>query len=73
MNFLDITSINNLLLTIEEMNVLDNYSKDLIVKAHKGFVWNCKRGHLTVAKWLYSLGGSVEKQDQITIYADNKI
>ena len=35
------------------MNVLDNYSKDILTKARYGFQWNCKRGHLSVAKWLY--------------------
>ena len=65
MNFLDISSINNLLLTVKEMNILDNYSKDLIVKAIKGFNWNCKSGHLTVAQWLYVLGN-------VDIYATNK-
>ena len=55
MEFLDLPTINNLLLTIKEMNVLDNYSKDLIIKANKRFVWNCQNGYLTVAQWLYSL------------------
>ena len=53
MNFLDLTTINNLLLTIKEMNVLDNYSKDILVKAKHGFIWNCMHGNLAVAKWLY--------------------
>ena len=57
MNFLDLKTIKNLLLTVKEMNVLDDYSKDLLAKAKKGFTWNCKNGHLTVAKWLYSRGG----------------
>ena len=56
MIFLDLLTINNLLLTVKKMNVLDDYSKDLIVKANNGFQWNCENGHLTVAKWLYSLG-----------------
>ena len=33
MNFLDIKSITNLVLTIKEMNVLDNYSKNILEKA----------------------------------------
>ena len=65
MNFLDLKTINNLLLSVKEMNVLDNYSKDLLVKANKGFNYNCKNGHLTVAKWLYSLGG-------VNIHADDE-
>ena len=65
MNFLDLSSIHNLLLTVKEMNVLDNYSKDLIIKANKGFIWNCQNGHLTVAQWLYALGG-------VDIHAENE-
>ena len=57
MNFLDLPTIKNLLLTVKEMNVLDDYSKDLLLKANNGFSWNCKYGHLTVAKWLYSFEG----------------
>ena len=57
MNFLDLSTINKLLLTVKKMNVLDDYSKDLIVKANNGFQWNCENGHLTVAKWLYSFNG----------------
>ena len=53
MNFLDLSTINNLLLTIKKMNVLDDYSRDLLIKANKGFIWNCEHGHLSVAKWLY--------------------
>ena len=65
MIFLDLSTINNLLLTVKKMNVLDNYSKDLIIKANNGFQWNCENGHLTVAKWLYSLGG-------VNIHANNE-
>ena len=35
MNFLDIKSIKILLLTVHRMNVLDSYSKDLLMKAKK--------------------------------------
>ena len=56
MNFLDLASIDNLLFTVKEMNVLDDYSKDLIIKANNGFIWNCANGYLTVAKWLLELG-----------------
>ena len=65
MNFLDIPTINNLLFIVKEMNVLDNYSKDILAKAKHGFIWNCINGHLTVAQWLYSLGN-------VNIYADNQ-
>ena len=65
MNFLDLNTIANLLFVVKEMNVLDNYSKDLLDKAKNGFIWNCKRGHLTVTKWLYSIG-------DVNIHADNE-
>ena len=32
MNFLDIKSIKNLVLIVKEMNVLDNYSKNILEK-----------------------------------------
>ena len=64
-NFLDLSTINNLLFTVKEMNILDMYSKDLIVKANKGFEWNCQNGHLTVVQWLYSL-------DEVDIHVDNE-
>ena len=44
MNFLDLNTIKNLLLTVKEMNIFDNYSKDILVKANKGFIWNCENG-----------------------------
>ena len=65
MNFLDLSTINNLLLTVKEMNVLDNYSKDLIAKSTYGFIWNCENGHLTVAQWLYSFGdGNIHQENE---------
>ena len=54
MKFLDLRTIKNLLLIVKEMNVLDNYSKDLILAAARGFEWNCKKGNLDVAMWLYA-------------------
>ena len=56
MNFLDLLTIKNLLLTVKEMNVLDDYSKDLLEKSKNGFSWSCENGHLAVAKWLLRLG-----------------
>jgi len=56
MNFLDIKSIETLLLTVKRMNVLDSYSKDLLMKSKKGFIWNCENGHMHVAKWLVEIG-----------------
>ena len=65
MNFLDFKTIKNLLFTVKEMNVLDSYSKDLLIKAKKGFIYNCLDGHLTVAKWLYSI-------DEVNIHYNNE-
>jgi len=55
MNFLDIKSIETLLLTVQRMNVLDSYSKDILMKSKKGFIWNCENGHIDVAKWLLEI------------------
>ena len=68
MNFLDLITINNLLLTVKEMNVLDEHSKDLIIKANKGFIWNCKSGHLTIAKWLLPALNKVSGLDVYDCY-----
>ena len=68
MNFLELTTIKKLLLTVKEMNILDNHSKDLLEKANNGFEWCCKNGHLTVAKWLYSLNEGI---DRIDLHANN--
>ena len=65
MNFTDLKTIKCLILNVKIMNVLDNYSKDILEKARRGFQWNCLEGHLIVAQWLYSLGG-------INIHADNE-
>ena len=53
MNFLDMQSIECLLLVVKEMNVLDPFSKDFLTDAKKGFVWNCEHGRLNIVKWLY--------------------
>ena len=55
--FLDLDTIKNLVLTVKKFNVLDDYSKELLMNATKGFGWNCKYGHINVAQLLYSLGG----------------
>ena len=65
MNFIDLPTIKNLLFIVKEMNVLDDYSKNMLTKANKGFQWNCGKGNLIVAQWLYSLGG-------VDIHADNE-
>ena len=54
MNFLDLTTITKLILTVKEMNILDNYSKDLLVNASNGLVYNCINGHLLAVQWLFS-------------------
>ena len=64
MNFLDLTTINNLLFVVKEMNVLDTYSKNLLVNTNKGFIWNCENGNLVAAQWICS-----SKQSLIDIHA----
>ena len=65
MKFLDLSSIKNIIMTVSEMNVLDAYSKDILRKASKGFYYNCKKGHLIVAQWLYST-------DNVDIHDNNE-
>src|SRR5438309_1422509 len=65
MNFLDLKTIENAILTVKEMNVLDNHSKEILSKAKKGFIWNCANDHIDVARWLFSLGS-------VDIYADDE-
>ena len=65
MNFFDLKSIENTILTVKEMNVLNNHSKEILSKAKKGFIWNCEKGHINIARWLFSLGG-------VNIHADNE-
>src|SRR3984957_20644461 len=64
-NFLDLKTISNIILTIKKMNIFDNYYKEFLLKAARGFEWNCENGHINVAQWLYGLGG-------INIHADDE-
>ena len=64
-NFLDLDTIKNVILNVKEMNILDDFSKELLSNAKKGFIWNCENGHINVAQWLYSLG-------DINIHANNE-
>ena len=66
MNFTDIQTIENVILNVKIMNVLDNYSQDILIKAKNGFLRNCENGYLTVAKWLYNIGG-------VDIHAENEL
>ena len=65
MNFTDMKTIENVILNVKIMNVLDDYSKNVLEKAKYGFAQNCENGHLDVAKWLYSLGN-------VDIHANNE-
>ena len=46
MNFTNIKTIENVIPHVKIMNVLDNYSKDILTKAKRGFQYNCENGHL---------------------------
>ena len=59
MKFLDLTTINNIILTVKEMNVLDNYSKNILENASKGSKWCCKNNHLDAIQWLYSIDDDI--------------
>ena len=65
MKFLDIKSIKTTLLTVEEMNILDDFCKNMLDLAQRGFIWNCSRGNLDVAKWLYSRGANIRSEGNI--------
>ena len=65
MNFIDLPTIKNLLFIVKEMNVLDDYSKNILTIANKGFQYNCVEGNLIVAKWLYSIE-RVDIHDEFT-------
>ena len=55
MIFLDMNTIKNIILHVKIMNVLDNHSKNILDKTRRGFIWNCKKGYLDVAQWMYNL------------------
>ena len=56
MNFLDMATISKLILTVKQMNVLDDFSKEFLTRAKFGFNYNCENGDINVAKWLYYQG-----------------
>ena len=68
MNFLDLSSIRNVVSNVKYMSVLDAYSKTFLEKATQGFFWNCVRGHLDVAKWLYKKGIDYNRDNVSTFY-----
>lgn len=51
-DYLDLDTITILVRTLECANVLDIFSKNLLVNAKKGFSWCCQNGKLDAAKWL---------------------
>src|SRR5580692_3090729 len=80
-NFLDMDTIKNVILNVKEMNILDNFSKEFLSKAKKGFLWNCSKGRINVAQWLWSLGRvdakattqpALKGQGGINIHADDE-
>ena len=73
MNFLDLMSIKRLILTVREMNVLDNYSKNFLANVAKGFFWNYKNDRLDVVQWLYYIDNAniPKKQEAFLICCEN--
>ena len=66
MNFLDIDSIKKIILTVKDMNVLDDFSKDFLTRAARGFINNCQNGYINIAQWIYEL-------EDINIHADGEV
>ena len=64
MDFLDWSSIKKLILSVKEMNILEDNHKYILHQAKNGIVWNCMTGQLAVAKWLYYV-------DNADIHIDN--
>ena len=63
MNFLDMQSLRILILTVKELNVLDDYSKDFLTDAKKGCIWNCKINNRAVIKWLINVDNALSVVD----------
>src|SRR5581483_1296288 len=69
--YLDVVSIKIIILNVKEMNVLDEFSKEILLNAKKGLNWNCQNGHLSVVQYLVELGNSHRLSPNSTYrYAD---
>lgn len=53
MNFLDLGSIETIMLTVKEMNVLDSHNRDFLTSAKRGYLYLCKTGKLNIIQWMY--------------------
>src|SRR5581483_11980040 len=67
MKYLDVASIKIIILNVREMNVLDEFSKEILLNAKKGLNWNCQNGHLSVVQYLVSVGADVHADDNAAV------
>src|SRR5581483_9164569 len=67
MNYLDLASIKTIILNIKEMNVLDDFSKNILSNAKCGLSWNCKNGHLSTVRYLVSVGADIHAADNAAL------
>src|SRR5581483_7285166 len=67
MKYLDMASIKITILTVKEMNVLDEFSKEILLNAKKGLNFNCQIGHLSTVQYLLSVGADIHADDNCAI------
>src|SRR5581483_4796804 len=73
MNYLDLASIKTIILNIKEMNVLDDFSKNILSNAKYGLSWNCEKGHLSTVQYLIELGNSHRLSPNSTCRYSDKV
>src|SRR5581483_2343648 len=67
MNYLDLASIETIILNIKEMNVLDEFSKTILSNAKCGLFWNCENGHLSTVQYLVSIGADIHAKNNYAV------
>src|SRR5581483_6980068 len=67
MNHLDLASIKTIILNIKEMNVFDDFSKNILSNAKYGLFWNCQNGHLSTVQYLVSVGANIHADDNYAV------
>src|SRR5581483_8827976 len=67
MKYLDVVSIKIIILNVKEMNVLDEFSKEILLNAKRGLNWNCENGYLSIVQYLISLGADIHAYDNYAV------
>src|SRR5581483_4804473 len=70
MKYLDVASIKIIILTVKEMNVLDEFSKGFLLNAKRGLNWNCENGYLSIVQYLVSHGADIHADSNYAIICD---